>query len=203
MREDDRTRLFQFLSRLPQGNKAIVTSRIRTDIEARIIRLDRLSLNEAMELMFELSKSNTILAHSNAEERHRLYNATNGNPLLIKWVSGQLGRKGGHFRTLQEAYDFIDKAHKFNDPLEFIFGDLLASSTENEKTILAALSFFSRPTKLSWISQITGLNERSVEASLDDLVYRSILTSDPEYNEFYLSPLNARFINNKHSKLVT
>jgi tetratricopeptide (TPR) repeat protein len=202
LHENDRTRLFQFLGRLPQGNKAIVTSRLRTDVEARIIRLDRLRLNEAMELIAEISKSNPLLARSNARERHKLYEVTNGNPLLIKWVTGQLGRKGSHFRTLNEAYGIIDQANRFNDPLEFIFGDLLNSSTDNEKVILAALSFFSRPAKLSWISQITGLSESIVEASLNDLVYRSILVSDHEYHEFYLPPLNSRFIQNKHPNLV-
>ena len=32
--EEERTRLFQFLSRLPEGNKAIVTSRRRSDVDA-------------------------------------------------------------------------------------------------------------------------------------------------------------------------
>ncbi len=200
--EDDRTRLFQLLSRLPQGNKAIVTSRLRTDVEARIVRLDRLLLNEAMDLIAELSKNNTILAGSNSEDHRKLYEITNGNPLLIKWIVGQLGRAGSHFRTLRQAYGFIDQANKFNDPLEFIFGDLLNSSTENQKTILAALSFFSRPAKLPWISQITGISERIVEVAVDDLVYRSILTSDSEFKEFYLPPLNVRFIQNKHPDLV-
>ncbi|RJP53549.1 MAG: NB-ARC domain-containing protein, partial [Anaerolineaceae bacterium] len=47
--EEERTRLFQFLSRLPEGNKAIVTSRRRTDVDARIVRLDRLARDEALQ----------------------------------------------------------------------------------------------------------------------------------------------------------
>ena len=35
--EDERVRLYQFLSRLPPACKAIVTSRRRTDIDARAI----------------------------------------------------------------------------------------------------------------------------------------------------------------------
>ena len=41
--EPERVRLFQFLSRLPQGCKAIVTSRRRSDVDARVIRLERLA----------------------------------------------------------------------------------------------------------------------------------------------------------------
>jgi hypothetical protein len=56
--EDDRTRLFQFLGFLPHGNKAIVTSRRRTDVDARIIRLDRLSRDEALDLIAHLAERN-------------------------------------------------------------------------------------------------------------------------------------------------
>jgi hypothetical protein len=41
--EQERVQAFQFLGRLPASCKAIVTSHRRTDIDARIIRLDRLS----------------------------------------------------------------------------------------------------------------------------------------------------------------
>ena len=41
--EAERVRVFQFLGRLPEGNKAIVTSRRRSDVDARAIRLDRLA----------------------------------------------------------------------------------------------------------------------------------------------------------------
>jgi len=90
--EDERTRLFQFLSRLPEGNKTIVTSRRRDNIDARIIRLDRLSTDEALQLMEELAKNNHRLAREDKKDRRNLYEITNGNPLLIKWVCGQLGR---------------------------------------------------------------------------------------------------------------
>ena len=40
--EPERVRLYQFLSRLPTTCKAIVTSRRRADIDARVVRLDRL-----------------------------------------------------------------------------------------------------------------------------------------------------------------
>ncbi len=53
--EEERTRLFQFLSRLPEGNKAIVTFRRRTDVDARIVRLDRLARDEALQLIAELA----------------------------------------------------------------------------------------------------------------------------------------------------
>ncbi len=91
--DQERVRLYQFLSRLPAGCKAIVTSRRRTDIDARIVRLDRLELKDALDLMAKLAKSNRQLARASDRERHDLYEITGGNPLLIKWMIGQLGAR--------------------------------------------------------------------------------------------------------------
>ncbi|MCL5611052.1 MAG: ATP-binding protein [Chloroflexi bacterium] len=47
--------IFDNLETLPEGNKAIVTSRRRTDVDARIVRLDRLARDEALQLIAELA----------------------------------------------------------------------------------------------------------------------------------------------------
>jgi len=88
--EEERPRLFQFLSRLPEGNKAIVTSRRRSDVDARIVRLDRLSHDEAMQLINELAKKYPRLGRATPEEHEKLYSITQGNPLFIRWIAGQL-----------------------------------------------------------------------------------------------------------------
>lgn len=200
--EAERTRLFQFLSRLPDGNKAIVTSRRRTDVDARIVRLDRLSRDEAMELIAELAKKYPRLERASEKERDDLYSMTHGNPLLIRWIAGQLGREGSQCRTIADACVFIEKAPKGNDPLEYIFGDLLKTFTENETLVLAALTFFNKPAKLKWLAQMTGLPERAAETALEDLTDRAILISDLEARTFYLSPLASQFIKTRRPEAV-
>ncbi|MCA1614286.1 MAG: hypothetical protein LC800_09150 [Acidobacteria bacterium] len=64
--EKERVRLYQFLGRLPPTCKAILTSRRRTDIDARVIRLDRLELKDALDLMDALAKSNRHLRRAGA-----------------------------------------------------------------------------------------------------------------------------------------
>jgi hypothetical protein len=184
--EDERTRLFQFLGFLPQGNKAIVTSRRRTDVDARIIRLDRLSRDEALQLIAHLAERNPRLARASQQEREDLYEITQGNPLLIHWIAGQLGREGSQCRTIAEACAFIEQAPPGNDPLEYIFGDLLETCTENETKVLAALTHFTQPVRPQWIAQMTGLPERAAATALEDLTDRSILISDPESRAFFL-----------------
>jgi hypothetical protein len=94
--EEERVRLFQFLSRLPAGNKAIVTSRRRADVDARIIRLDRLLHNEAMQLVDELAERYPRLRRAAQQERDELYEIR----MAIRSEAGlgQLGR-GSQCRT--------------------------------------------------------------------------------------------------------
>ncbi len=199
---EERERLFQFLSRLPQGNKAIVTSRRRDNIDARIIRLDRMEKEEALELIENLAQSNKRLARENTEAREKLYEITNGNPLLIKWVCGQLGRERSAMHTITEACAFIEKAPKDNDPLEYIFGDLLETFSESETKVLAALTYFTQPAKLDWLVQMTNLPERAAETALEDLTDRSILISNLESRTFYLPTLAATFIRTRRPEAV-
>ena len=200
--EIERTRLFQFLNHLPDGNKAIVTSRRRTDIDARVIRLDRLSATNALELIEELAKNRPRLARENIEARKNLYEITYGNPLLIKWVCGQLGRPGSAMRTIDDAYEFISNAPKDNDPLEYIFGDLLVSCSIHETKVLAALTHFTYPAKLDWIVKVTNLPTQITITALDDLNDRSILASNHENREFYLTPITRHFIRSKRQNIV-
>ncbi len=200
--EDERTRLFQFLSRLPDGNKAIVTSRRRSDVDARVVRLDRLSHDEAMQLIAELANKYPRLSRASQKERDDFYAITQGNPLFIRWIAGQLGREGSRVRTITEASTFLAQAPKGNDPLEYIFGDLLETFTENETQVLAALTYFTQPAKLAWISQMTELPERAAVTALEDLTDRSVLTSNSESLTFYLPPLAAQFVRTRRPEAV-
>ncbi|MEP7133316.1 MAG: DUF4062 domain-containing protein [Chloroflexota bacterium] len=201
--EEERTRLFQFISRLPEGNKAIVTSRRRADVDARIVRLDRLARDEALQLIAELATKYPRLARASQKEREDLYEITQGNPLFIRWIAGQLGRAGSQCRTIAEACVFIDKAPKGNEPLEYIFGDLLETFTADETKVLAALTYFSLPAKLKWIADMTTLPERAAETALEDLTDRSILISNIESRTFFLPPLTAKFIRTRRPEAVS
>ena len=79
---DEASRLYQFFSLLPEGNKAIVTSRHRSDIDVKAIRLNRLNADEARKLIKELSKNNYLLKETTQQEVDFLYLYTGGNPLI-------------------------------------------------------------------------------------------------------------------------
>ncbi len=196
----EQNRLYQFLNRLPERCKAIVTSRRRSDIDARIVRLDRLDADSALQLLTELAHNNRALARTDASERQTLYEITQGNPLLLRWTAGQLGR--GHCRTVAEAYKFLSNAPPDNDPLEYIFGDLLDSFSDTETACLAALSLFTQPAKVEWIVDIADIAEVQAQTALEDLTDRALLISDAAEEVFSLPPLAAVFLKRKRPDSV-
>ena len=153
--EEERTRLFQFLSRPPEGNKAIVTSRRRTDVDARIVRLDRLSRDEALQLIAELATKYPRLARASQKEREDLYEITQGNPLFIRWIAGQLGREGfpfaHHCRSLSPSLTKPRKATTRSNTSSATSWNL----HRRRDKVLAALTYFSLPAKLKWIADMT------------------------------------------------
>ena len=203
--ERERARLYQFLSRLPASCKAIVTSRRRADIEARAVRLDRLERKDALDLIAELAMNNRLLQKANAEERDDLYEITNGNPLLIKWAAGQLGRPRSQFRTIADVSTFLASGPRDtnNDPLEYIFGDLLETFTESETAVLSALVHFTQPANIEWIADVAGIAKPAALTALEDLTDRALLVSDEERRAFLLPPLVATFLRRKRPEAVS
>jgi tetratricopeptide (TPR) repeat protein len=128
-----------------------------------------------------------------------------------------LGREGSQCRTIADACAFLEKAPKGNDPLEYIFGDLLETFTPDETRVLAALTHFTQPARLKWIAQMTDLPEPAAETALEDLTDRSILianyqspttndqspiTNDQSPITYYLPPLASTFIRSRRPEAV-
>ncbi len=133
----ERRRLYDLLEALPRTCRAIVTSRRRDDTAARTLRLDKLDIEAANQLLDSLGEKWPPIARLTAEERHQLYAETGGNPLLLTWTAGQLGRTKGRCHSVEEAVVRLQEAHETNDPLDFVFGDLLDTFTDDETAVLA------------------------------------------------------------------
>ncbi|HWW75270.1 MAG TPA: AAA family ATPase, partial [Pyrinomonadaceae bacterium] len=101
----DRDRLFTFVKRLPQGCKAILTSRRRIGSGSEELILQKISQEAALETLADLARHNPLLDRTTEAERTALYEQTAGNPLLLRWVAGQLGR--GSCRTLPAKVEHI------------------------------------------------------------------------------------------------
>lgn len=198
--EQDRDLLFAFLNRLPSGCSAIVTSRRRADASAVIVRLDRLDWPAASALIGELGRQHTRLAQASQAEHRALYEETGGNPLLIRWVAGQLGL--GRCHTIGSALDFLRNAPAGNNPLEFIFGDLLDTFTANETKVLAALSHFTETMEIKFIAELGGISKTAAQTALGDLSIRALVVPDKEEKAFALVPMVAEFLRRKRPEVI-
>ncbi|MBI5712647.1 MAG: ATP-binding protein [Chloroflexi bacterium] len=202
--ETERKRVFQFLGRLPSSCKAIVTSRRRTDVDARIVRLERLSREAAMNFIAELAKSknNKHLARATQEERDKLYDTSGGNPLIIKWIAGQLGRKGSKCRTIDDACKFIENAPKDNAPLEYIFGDIVGTLAKSEVVTLATISLFEQPIEKKWVAKIANIASSEIKTILEDLLDQDLLTVDNLGEHYFTPPLFSSFFKRRYPEII-
>lgn len=193
--KSDRDQLLTFVKRLPLGCKAILTSRERIGSSADLLILEQLDQAAALETLADLARHNPLLARTTDLDRITLHDQTGGNPLLLRWVAGQLGR--GSCRTLTDALNFLRSCPPDNDPLEFIFGDLTQEFTPEETAVLAALSYFTLPAKIAHIALLADLGDPSVEIVLRALANRSLVVSDQEEKLLALVPMVAEFLRRK------
>ncbi|MBS1966024.1 MAG: ATP-binding protein [Chloroflexi bacterium SZAS-1] len=192
--EAERARVFQFLDRLPPSCKALVTSRRRSDVNARALRLDRLDRAAALQLLDTLAQASPLLARASLAERVQLYEVAQGNPLLLRWIVGQLGRPGSQCRTLAEACRFVERAPAGNDPMEYMFGDLLGTLSSAETAALAVLVHFTEPARVEWVAELAAIAPGVARNALEDLRDRALLVGDAEGSLFMLPALAAAFV---------
>jgi tetratricopeptide (TPR) repeat protein len=200
----ERRRVFELLGSLPVSCRAMVTSRRRTDgsTAAHNLRLDKLEREAADELLVELGTRWAPVSRLSQAERDRLYAEAGGNPLLLTWTAGQLGRTTGRCRTVAEAVEHLQEAHQKNDPLDFIFGDLVETFTADETVVLAALVHFTQPTPIKWLLPLTCLSLKAAETALDGLRDRALLVEDDQAGTWLLPPLAARFLRRARPEAV-
>ncbi len=199
----ERQRVFDLLRNLPDDCRALVTSRRASGASpGNWLALDRLDQAAADALLAELARRWPPVARLDDADRARLYAETAGNPLLLTWTAGQLGLDRGRCHSVDDAIDRLQQAHRQNDPLAFIFGDLVDGFTADETAVLAALVHFSEPAPLPWLLPLTTLSETAARTALDDLRDRSLLLTDDDRGTWLLPALAARYLRRVRPEVV-
>ncbi len=199
----ERRRIFDLLDTLPEKCRAIITSRRRDDTAARFIRLDQLAFADAQKLLADLCLRLPNTVQLSLQDQEQLHRETGGNPLLMIWLASQLGRVQGRSANLAQALERMHDAQKHNpnnDPLEFVFGDLVESFNPAELAMLAALSHFSQPADISWLLPLCNILRPEAESALEALQARSIVVRSDE--GWLLPPLCGKFLRTRRADLV-
>lgn len=197
----DRNKLLAFVERLPQGCKAILTSREPFGNAAERFKLRRLSRDAALAMVADLAEHSEQLAKADEAERIALYEQTNGSPLLLRWVAGQVVI--GSRRSLTKALEFLRSCPEENDPLEFVFGDLADKFDADETKVLCALAHFNLPAKVSHVVAVAGCNRDTAETALLSLANRSLVVPDSEATLFRLVPVVGDFLRRRKPEIIT
>jgi len=196
----ERDVVFTFVKKLPPGCKAILTSRGRIGSGAEELILEQLSEDAALATLAKLAESNPALAKTNEAERLVLYRQTGGKPLLLRWTAGQIGR--GSCLTFTDAIFYLRSCPEGNDPLEFIFGDLVEDFSEAETRVLCALTYFTMAARLEHVVALAECPEADADRALRSLINRSLVVPSDELQTFALVPLVADFLRKKKPKVV-
>lgn len=201
LRNDERDVVLTFVKRLPQGCKAILTSRVRLGSAGEELTLERLSESAALEMLARLAESNPALAKTSEDERRELYKMTGGKPLLMRWTVGQIGH--GSCLTLNDAITYLRSCPEGNDPLEFAFGYLVEDFSDTETRVLCALTYFTVPARVEHISEVAGYVESDTDYALRSLVNHSLVLLSEELKTFVLVPLVADFLRKRRLDVVS
>lgn len=196
----ERDIIFTFVKKLPSDCKAILTSRVRIGSAAEELILEELSEAAALATLAKLAETNHSLAKTSKVERLALYRETGGKPLLLRWTAGQIGR--GSCLTLNDAIAYLRSCPDGNDPLEFIFGDLVDDFNETETRVLCALTYFTLSAKVEHIAELAGCSEVDTDLALRSLANRSLVVPSEELTTFVLVPLVGDFLRQRKPDVI-
>lgn len=190
----ERDLIAEFLRKLPAPNKAIITSRHRTGESAITVRLDRLTEDEAFKLMDEKGHKEPRVANElnrdGKNAKQALYEAVGGSPLALHWILGLVAQKG---YTFKDALELLEDANSAEDLYTFLFKDAIEGLTDDERTLISALSTFQTPANVRTLADASGLNGKQIDTALRKLIILS-LVSDLKDETYGLHPLTRNYV---------
>jgi len=185
-----------FLLNLPEPSKALITTRHHALGEARTIPLKGLKHDEALRLLQLEGERRSVEAIAQAEEKTllRLYEATGGAPLALKWAVGQL--KFG--QTLDTVLDGLYEAK--GRIFEHMFGRSWDLLTEHARRILMAMPIFATSASKEAIEAASDVHKWDMDDALGQLVEMSLVEVSgglEEQQRYSVHPLVRAFAGRK------
>lgn len=170
----ERDKVAEFLVKLPQGNKAILTSRIRTGEAAKTIRLGQLSELEIDEIIQNIRKSlpdmNKEWQRANESLQADFKRLTGGNPLMIRYAAGRIDASR---MKLDEVVNLLAQTPS-DEAFTFLFADAVNSLNPKEIEILFSLAY-SESVEPQLISTTLGIPLPEIQRVLSKLVVLSLV----------------------------
>ena len=195
--KEEQEGIADFLRELPQGCKAIITSRRRGGEGGVWLRLEKLDWdaragiieNEMTRDMGLASKLNHL--QSRWQE---LFDETNGSPLALMHTLGLMRvRTALNFKGALEML----RGNRDEDLQKFIFQEARKELTENDKRALGALSFFAPSSTFEAWMLVANLSRNALEITIERLSALSLVDVLSGEERYALHPLTRIFVRNE------
>ncbi len=193
---DDAVR--DFVLRLPEPSKALITSREQKLRQVWAISLKGLEQEEALTLIRSEGRRLGLASVEKAEERVllRLYQATGGAPLAIKWAMGQIKQKG---QSLDTVLTTLHEAR--GDIFEEVFARSWSLLTDEARRVLMVMPIFAASASRAAIEAASDMHHFALDEGLGQLVEMWLVEVTDELDEarrrYSIHPLTRAFAGRK------
>lgn len=190
--------IINFLIKLPEPSKAIITTREQRLKSTWIISLKGLDKSEAIQLFYKEAERLDLLSILNKEEKEiiQLYELTGGAPLAIKWTIGQMKQKGQTFSTLL-TYLKEAKGNIFDS----IFANSWSLLSIHAQKLIMMMSIFRDSLSRSTIEGISDIHDFTLEEALEQLLEMSLINVNSGFDQmkcrYTIHPLTRIFVGSK------
>jgi tetratricopeptide (TPR) repeat protein len=193
--KEEQETLVDWLRFLPQGCKAILTSRRRAGESALWLRLEKLDWETARAIIQHESAREMRLEtlwHVDETRWHQLYEETGGSPLALIWTLGLMRTRP---LTFDRALEMLRQgSSRESDLQKFIYEEARRELGASDMAVLEALSLFVPSATFGALMFTANLSRTALEAVLERLSALSLVDEVGETEEQYsLHPLTRRF----------
>lgn len=187
-----------FLIHMPEPSKALVTSREQRLPEAWSVSLGEMEQSEALALMRTEGRRLNLVSVEKASDAMlmRIYEATGGAPLAIKWAVGQIKQKG---QSLDEVLEAFREAH--GDIFQIMFARSWGLLSQDARLALTVMPIFVTSATRTAIEAACNIGHDATNAALGQLVEMRLVeaTDDLEVDRrrYSIHPLTRAFAQNQ------
>ena len=187
-----------FLLNLPEPSGALITSRRQSLRQVRAISLKGLEQDEALALIRSEGKRLGLPSVIEAPDRIllRLYEATGGAPLALKWAIGQVKQRG---QALDTVLDHLYQAQ--GDIFEAIFAQSWQLLSVPSRRVLISMPAFASSASKAAIEAASDVHIWDLDEAIGQLVEMWLMEPSPELDEasrrYSIHPLTRIFAESK------
>lgn len=194
----DDPRIIRFLDTLPEGVRALVTSRRLTVKRAVFpITLDPMNDKETCAFVRSLQQLATCgyISDMKDDQLAKIGRACDHIPLAMRWI---LSKAKSANQAMREADAIAADGKQGEELLEFSFRRVFEEMNESERAVLEVLSLFTRPQASEFLLVGSGLKLSVLQDALSVLIDDAIIQKrfDPEHNDdcYSLLPITRAFV---------